>query len=153
MSDQPTDKQIERCISDCENAAAAPDDLAVICGKMTLRTVVAEAKRARQLERELAEERAENERLKEEITLWEEALADNSEYEGDDAPWDTMQNEFARRDSELTQLKAQLEEASKAFADFANNFDCDSDAHKYGTLCRACAAQTILSTLNPKATE
>lgn len=27
----------------------------------------------------------------------------------------------------------------------ANNWDCDSDAHKYGTLCRACEAKKALS--------
>lgn len=48
-----TEKHIDRCIGDCENAAAPNDDLAVICGKMTLRIVVAEAKRARAIEREL----------------------------------------------------------------------------------------------------
>ncbi len=29
--------------------------------------------------------------------------------------------------------------------DCATNWDCDSDAHKYGTTCRACGAQKLLS--------
>lgn len=34
--------------------------------------------------------------LKNEIEEWELALSENSEYEGDEAPWDTMRNEFIK---------------------------------------------------------
>lgn len=33
-----------------------------------------------------------------------------------------------------------LRETRGTLRDFAENFDCDSDAHKYGTTCRACDA-------------
>lgn len=32
--------------------------------------------------------------------------------------------------------------------DVANNYDCDSDAHRYGTPCRACEAKQLLATIN-----
>lgn len=36
--------------------------------------------------------------------------------------------------------------ALEAFArDVGNNYDCDSDAHKYGTRCRSCEAKKILA--------
>ena len=45
--------------------------------------------------------------------------------------------EVERRDKRLKKLRA--------FArDVANNFDCDEDAHKYNTTCRACAAHNLL---------
>ena len=39
----------------------------------------------------------------------------------------------------------------KAFLrDVAENFDCDSDAHKYGTTCRACEAAVLLQSLSAR---
>lgn len=44
------------------------------------------------------------------LALWDEALSEHSEYEGEEAPWITMQNEFAARDKEITELKGLLSE-------------------------------------------
>ena len=33
-----------------------------------------------------------------------------------------------------------LREARETLHDFAENFDCDGDSHKYNTTCRACDA-------------
>jgi hypothetical protein len=41
----------------------------------------------------------------------------------------------------LTRRVATLEDFA---TDCAKNFDCDSDAHKYNTTCRACAAKEAL---------
>lgn len=44
---------------------------------------------------------------------------------------------------------AALEEESKRYKevlrDVRDNYDCDSDAHKYGTTCRCCAAEEVLA--------
>jgi hypothetical protein len=40
--------------------------------------------------------------------------------------------------SELLDL---LREARETMRDFAENWDCDTDAHKYRTTCRVCAAK------------
>jgi hypothetical protein len=34
-----------------------------------------------------------------------------------------------------------LREARETLRDFAENWDCDTDAHQYGTTCRVCAAK------------
>ena len=40
-------------------------------------------------------------------------------------------------------LRALLAEAHGTLRDFAENWDCDSDAHKYGATCRVCDAETM----------
>lgn len=37
--------------------------------------------------------------------------------------------------------------AKTTLKDFANNFDCDEDAHKYKTTCRACEAKNVLAAI------
>lgn len=44
-----------------------------------------------------------------ESMLWQEALSRHSEYEGDEAPWQTMENEFQMRDREIKRLIEALE--------------------------------------------
>lgn len=38
-------------------------------------------------------------------------------------------------------LRELLAEARETLRDFAENWDCDSDAHKYGTTCRVCESR------------
>jgi hypothetical protein len=45
--------------------------------------------------------------------------------------------------TENEKLRALLAEAHGTLRDFAENWDCDSDAHKYGTTCRVCDAETM----------
>lgn len=50
-----------------------------------------------------------------------------------------------RRDAYLAgyeSLEARLESAERLLKDFRDNWDCDSDAHKYGTPCRCCEARS-----------
>lgn len=64
---------------------------------------------ARQLERELAEKEREVERLKAQLHEWDEALSENSDYEGDDAPWQTMRHEFDKLRAENARLRKELD--------------------------------------------
>ena len=45
--------------------------------------------------------------------------------------------------SENEKLRALLAEARDTLRDFAENWDCDADAHKYGTVCRVCDADAF----------
>lgn len=45
--------------------------------------------------------------------------------------------------SDLEKLRVLLREARETLRDFAENYDCDSDAHRYGTTCRACDAKAV----------
>ena len=45
--------------------------------------------------------------------------------------------------SEVEKLRALLAEAQEVMRDFAENWDCDTDAHKYGTTCRVCDAEKM----------
>lgn len=53
-------------------------------------------------------------------------------------------NSDCRREhlKELIGIVSEMEEFIKDCRDF---WDCDEDAHKYGTLCRSCEAKKILS--------
>ena len=55
----------------------------------------------------------------------------------------TFSRDRARRERDQAILRG------KALEDFAreccDNFDCDEDAHRYGTLCRKCEARTVLN--------
>lgn len=46
-------------------------------------------------------------------------------------------------ENEIEKLKSLLTEACEVMRDFAENWDCDSDAHKYGTTCRVCDADAM----------
>lgn len=41
-------------------------------------------------------------------------------------------------------LLTQLDEAHEALRSIRDNYDCDSDAHKYNTECRCCLAFEVL---------
>lgn len=47
---------------------------------------------------------------------------------------------FEEAERELTKLRTLLAKAHKTFLLIEKNFDCDRDAHKYQTPCRACQA-------------
>ena len=51
-------------------------------------------------------------------------------------------SEWIWRTGKAERRVAKLEEFAR---DMAENWDCDDDAHKYGTRCRACAALEILN--------
>ena len=45
---------------------------------------------------------------------------------------------------ENTKLKSRVKELELFLIDLAKNFDCDSDAHRYGTQCRSCTARNLV---------
>lgn len=45
---------------------------------------------------------------------------------------------------ENSALKARVEKLREELRDISENWDCDSDAHKYGTPCRCCQAKAAL---------
>lgn len=47
-------------------------------------------------------------------------------------------------DSDVLRLIARVEAFEEFARDVRDNYDCDSDAHKYGTRCRCCEAETVL---------
>ena len=71
----------------------------------------------------------------------EVAPADNS------ASDEVMRMVFAFEDKERQVAVKRLAERVRALERFARdcmNFDCDADAHKYKTTCRACAAAALM---------
>lgn len=42
------------------------------------------------------------------------------------------------------ELQKRVEELENALKSIRDNYDCDSDAHKYGTECRCCLAESLL---------
>ena len=44
-------------------------------------------------------------------------------------------------------LEEQLRVATEALTDFRDNWDCDSDGHKYKTGCRVCAGEEALAAI------
>lgn len=65
---------------------------------------------------------------------------------------------YAQQMNSLKHKNARLAEQRDQLADFvadvAKNYDCDSDAHKYGTRCRKCeAAETLARVNQPAATD
>ena len=47
--------------------------------------------------------------------------------------------------AELNAANVRIAELEEFARDIAENWDCDDDAHKYGTRCRACSALEILN--------
>ena len=45
--------------------------------------------------------------------------------------------------ADLLEARELIKEVRAFCRDVAYNFDCDSDAHKYGTTCRACEAKEL----------
>lgn len=58
----------------------------------------------------------------------------------------------ATLDSDHAFLLAIAHKHREVLLDIRDNFDCDQDAHKYGTHCRACVARAALS-YNPNESE
>lgn len=50
--------------------------------------------------------------------------------------------------TENEKLRALLAEARGTMRDFAENWDCDTDAHKYGTTCRVCDAGAMKESID-----
>lgn len=60
---------------------------------------------------------------------------------------------FESRQPEIDALRKELEQVKmhdvmliRFVKEIATNFDCDTDAHKYGTFCRQCEAKNTLAT-------
>lgn len=51
---------------------------------------------------------------------------------------------------ELEILRKQRAELLAALKEIRDDFDCDSDAHKYGTTCRCCLAKKVIASVNDK---
>ena len=47
-------------------------------------------------------------------------------------------------------LRQQRDELANVLRDFRDNWDCDGDAHKYGTPCRCCVARAALAKIEGK---
>lgn len=59
--------------------------------------------------------------------------------------------EVVRRGLEDRQrLAAEVETLRKALENVRDNYDCDDDAHRYGTTCRVCSARAALEATEPK---
>jgi hypothetical protein len=54
---------------------------------------------------------------------------------------------------EAAKLTAERDKVVGLLKNFRDGYDCDSDAHKYGTECRCCAAAKMLDELLNKGTE
>jgi len=52
-------------------------------------------------------------------------------------------NDNERKDI-LRDMAAKVSNMEDFIKDCRDDFDCDKDAHKYGTMCRACAALRLL---------
>ena len=48
------------------------------------------------------------------------------------------------------ELSAKIWRLKEALIDIRDNYDCDSDAHKYGTSCRCCTAKEALAKIVSK---
>lgn len=48
--------------------------------------------------------------------------------------------------AQISSLQKRLNTALELIRDLRDNWDCDEDAHKYGTGCRACSATELLKT-------
>jgi len=56
-----------------------------------------------------------------------------------------MSREIESLKSDVNKLREKLARVNALLLDIAVNFDCDEDAHNYGTLCRSCAANQFLA--------
>lgn len=46
--------------------------------------------------------------------------------------------------AEVERLQGRIAELEEVLEDIRDNYDCDEDAHKYRTPCRACEAKRVL---------
>lgn len=58
---------------------------------------------------------------------------------------DTLGNMLDDLEGMLAAREAKLKQAMDFVRDCAENYDCDADAHRYGTMCRACSAKRVLT--------
>lgn len=56
------------------------------------------------------------------------------------------------KDKEIEMLKdgagkmlVRIKELEDGLRDFADNYDCDTDAHRYGTTCRKCKSKQLIN--------
>ena len=69
------------------------------------------------------------------------------EYSKDDQITLMIEQMVGMKD-QIEQLTKEMDEAVMILKDIRDNYDCDKDAHKYGTSCRCCMAAKFLSTLS-----
>lgn len=81
---------------------------------------------------------------------WREVVSGRVEYR--DGNWYMRWAVATNTRFALLANKAQSEPTSEEIMSFIRdiscNYDCDDDAHKYGTTCRACEAKALLFALN-----
>ena len=52
------------------------------------------------------------------------------------------------RQDEIRKIVVKVEEMETFISKVYNDFDCDSDAHRYNTTCRCCEAKKILDKIH-----
>lgn len=57
----------------------------------------------------------------------------------------TTPDRIAELEAANRKLEEQLRVATEALTDFRDNWDCDSDGHKYKTSCRVCDGEEALA--------
>lgn len=69
----------------------------------------------------------------------------------------TVLDQIVRQQEEIESLRQQISDHIKrevmlrdALKEIRDDFDCDSDSHKYGTTCRSCLAREALAATEPK---
>jgi hypothetical protein len=72
------------------------------------------------------------------------------EYQTRPGVW-VVEADFAHRlADELEKAKERIEELEEFVRSCADNFDCDHEAHKWSTQCRACDAQRLIDAKEAK---
>lgn len=99
-----------------------------------------------------------SEELKEDCTAWVLPKRHSIGCSCGATEWNNLENTITRlQDSlkiipkikeEYLLLKAKLEILEKFAKDCRDDFDCDSDAHKYHTTCRSCEAKRLLANIS-----
>ena len=49
------------------------------------------------------------------------------------------------KQDEIRKIAKRVEEMESFISDISSDFDCDSDAHRYGTTCRCCYREMYIS--------
>ena len=61
-----------------------------------------------------------------------------------------LQNALVKANERIAELEDNKKELLSFVRDVAFNYDCDADAHRYGTPCRACGAFALLQLIDPQ---
>ncbi len=115
---------------------------------MSLYALAVAAERAAKIARDNADHAAGVESLRKQR---DELLAENtrlSESCRDFAAQGETDAAIIKEDGrEIHFLRTQRDELLSALKEIRDDFDCDSDAHKYGTTCRCCLAKKAIASV------